>query len=96
MIFCLFVIATYRYIEALKSEREVHHVVTNAGDQPQSSNKKLQELEKTILSLKRLVEKLQVENKRLQSRPCSSTSTSTDRKVYLFSILAIPRFVNEP
>ncbi|GLV41129.1 Centrosomal protein 290kDa [Carabus blaptoides fortunei] len=70
-----------RYIEALKTERDGHHVVTNAGDQQlPSSNKKMQELEKTILSLKRLVEKLQVENKRLQcrARPCSSTST--DRK----------------
>lgn len=62
----------------MKNEKrnEEHHVVTCAGDQGQTyteQSKRTAELEKTVLSLRRLVERLQQDNKRLQSRPCTET-----------------------
>lgn len=69
------------YIEALKTETEIQHQhqVTESGDHqppPATDSKKISELERTVFVLKRVVEKLQVENKRLVggSRPCSALS----------------------
>lgn len=42
------------------------HEVTNSGDHIGNDSKKISELERTVFVLKRIVEKLQAENKRLQ------------------------------
>lgn len=64
----------------MKSEAE-NHVVTNSGDQFQHSNRILQ-LEKTVVSLKSLVEKLQAENKRLQEKS-NTSNPSSERNVFI-------------
>lgn len=68
------------YIEVLKTENTTKHKVDNSGDHVQQNveAKKISELERTVFILKRLVEKLQAENKRLNSgsRLCIQTSTS--------------------
>lgn len=69
----------------LRAEKmQEKHVVTSsgAGDQlqvslPTEQSKRTSELERTVLSLRRLVEKLQAENKTLKARPC----TAVDKKV---------------
>lgn len=63
---------------------EKEHVVSGYGDQARAGVRPMSagqqhtaqarrntELEKTVLSLRRLVERLQSDNKRLQARPCS-------------------------
>ncbi|KAK9685125.1 hypothetical protein QE152_g38284 [Popillia japonica] len=55
------------YIEVLKNESSTKHEVTNSGDHAGNEVKKAAELERTVFVLKRIVEKLQAENKRLQS-----------------------------
>ncbi|KAK4881329.1 hypothetical protein RN001_004648 [Aquatica leii] len=70
------------YIDVLKSENEEKHTVTEFGDhQSQKGNtKKITELERTVFVLKRVVEKLQVENKRLTTtRPCQSGRVGYDK-----------------
>ncbi|KRT82551.1 hypothetical protein AMK59_3950, partial [Oryctes borbonicus] len=54
------------YIEVLKNESSTKHEVTNSGDHAGNESKKTAELERTVFVLKRIVEKLQTENKRLQ------------------------------
>ncbi|GJQ81528.1 hypothetical protein Trydic_g4890 [Trypoxylus dichotomus] len=54
------------YIEVLKNESSTKHEVTNSGDHAGNESKKTAELERTVFVLKRIVEKLQAENKRLQ------------------------------
>lgn len=70
----------FSYIEVLKAENQNKHTVTESGDQNTNKNdKKVAELERTVFVLKRVVEKLQVENKRLQGsgvRPCSGSDRS--------------------
>lgn len=77
------------YVEALKSENESLKTSTNTSDPHEgtetapNSTKKMAELEKTVFVLKRVVEKLQAENKRLLggSRLC----TLGDRSVSYLS-----------
>jgi hypothetical protein len=52
------------YIEALKKEN-VESANPDVGANPKTDAKKITELERTIFVLKRVVEKLQAENKRL-------------------------------
>ncbi|KAK5649525.1 hypothetical protein RI129_000554 [Pyrocoelia pectoralis] len=73
------------YIEVLKSENEGRHIVSESGDHLQKSDKKTSELERTVFVLKRVVEKLQVENKRLAStgKPCNTSDRMGYEKVRL-------------
>lgn len=72
------------YIDVLKTENNTKHQVDNSGDHLSQNveTKKLSELERTVFILKRLVEKLQAENKRLNSgsRLCTQTSTAVRKK----------------
>ncbi|KAF5299147.1 hypothetical protein FQA39_LY02320 [Lamprigera yunnana] len=65
------------YIEVLKSENEGKHVVSESGDtnlNKCNDLKKISQLERTVFVLKRVVEKLQVENKRLHAaKPCQTS-----------------------
>ncbi|KAF5307269.1 hypothetical protein FQR65_LT06985 [Abscondita terminalis] len=70
------------YIEVLKSENKEKHVVTEFGDHQSNKNdaKKIAELERTVFVLKRVVEKLQVENKRFTTtRPCQTGRAGYDK-----------------
>lgn len=64
----------------LKTENTNKHEVDNSGDHVQQNveTKKVSELERTVFILKRLVEKLQAENKRLNSgsRLCTQSTTN--------------------
>lgn len=79
----------YSYVEALKSENEGLKTSANSSDPHEGTDtapnntKKMAELEKTVFVLKRVVEKLQAENKRLLggNRLC----TLGDRSVSFFS-----------
>ncbi|XP_066247747.1 centrosomal protein of 290 kDa [Euwallacea similis] len=71
------------YIELLKNENEKQTTTTNNIAQVAeiSEDKKVAQLERTVYVLKRVVEKLQVENKRLLSgkNPLSERSASADK-----------------
>ncbi|RZB39236.1 centrosomal protein of 290 kDa-like, partial [Asbolus verrucosus] len=54
------------YIEVLKKEN-VETVISDVVPNPKTDTKKISELERTIFVLKRVVEKLQAENKRLMT-----------------------------
>jgi len=58
----------YRYIKLLKAEKSSDSTPRSSEKElPESSNKKsVFEMEKTIFTLKRIIEKLQAENKRLK------------------------------
>ncbi|CAG9830349.1 unnamed protein product, partial [Diabrotica balteata] len=70
------------YIDVLKSENSKQQVDISSDPQDSSpGTKKVSELERTVFILKRVVEKLQAENKRLVSgkRPLSDRSASADK-----------------
>ncbi|XP_072379937.1 centrosomal protein of 290 kDa isoform X2 [Diabrotica undecimpunctata] len=70
------------YIDVLKSENSKQQVDISSDPQASSpGTKKVSELERTVFILKRVVEKLQAENKRLVSgkRPLSDRSASADK-----------------
>ncbi|XP_056644391.1 centrosomal protein of 290 kDa [Diorhabda sublineata] len=70
------------YVDVLKSENAKQRVDNGTDTQPVSpETRKASELERTVFVLKRVVEKLQAENKRLVSgkRPLSDRSTSADK-----------------
>ncbi|KAG5876192.1 hypothetical protein JTB14_001935 [Gonioctena quinquepunctata] len=69
------------YIDVLKAERNKQEVDKNITSTSDPDAQKVTELERTVFILKRVVEKLQVENKRLVSgkRPLSDRSASADK-----------------
>lgn len=73
-----FKLICFSYIQLLKDENQKQ--VSSASDVPRvaesADDKKVSQLERTVFILKRVVEKLQVENKRLVSgkRPLSERS----------------------
>ncbi|XP_050500647.1 centrosomal protein of 290 kDa [Diabrotica virgifera virgifera] len=70
------------YIDVLKSENSKQQVEVSSDPQASSpETKKVSELERTVFILKRVVEKLQAENKRQVSgkRPLSDRSASADK-----------------
>nr|XP_023020845.1 centrosomal protein of 290 kDa [Leptinotarsa decemlineata] len=69
------------YIDVLKTERHTQEMNHDVPQTAAPESKKVSELERTIFILKRVVEKLQVENKRLVSgkQPLSDHSASADK-----------------
>lgn len=59
----------FRYIQVLKEEKSSDSTPRSLDkelNEPRGSKKSIAEMEKTIFTLKRIIEKLQVENKRMK------------------------------
>jgi hypothetical protein len=69
-------------IDALKTEKPVPG--ENAAAADKRSQKSLNEFEKTITALKQVIEKLQLENKKLKHRPPSGTTSASSEKLKVF------------
>jgi len=67
-----------KLVDALKSDQPESNISTNSKV---SSQKSLNELERTILALKQVIDKLQCENKRLKTKPNNGKPTSSNERL---------------
>lgn len=87
----------YSYIEILNAEHPKEDITSKTSQVDSTDTKKVEELERTVFIMKRVVEKLQTENKKLLSgkRPISERVVSNAFVLRIHFFLRFLTFVTK-